>query len=67
MKFTHKFGVGSSQKTYLQRIFATPLKKLGGKTSHFAKLLLTCRQSEAHNFKTAQHNDKPDVSSTIKR
>jgi len=40
---------------------------LAGKTSNFAELSPTRRQSEARNFETAQLIDKqkPDVSSTI--
>jgi len=40
---------------------------LAAKTSNFAELSPTSRQSEARNFETAQHMDKqtPGVSSAI--
>jgi len=68
MKFAHNFGVGSSLKINLQKFFhPTPIKIWRGKKLQFAELLPTRRQSEAHNFKAAQHIDKQklDVSSTI--
>jgi len=66
MKFPHKFGVGSSLKTY-PRIFLSTPKNSAGKTSNFGQLPPTGRQSEARNFETAEHIDKqkPVISSTI--
>jgi len=47
---------GAKPETYLWNFFYPTYRKHGrGKTSNFAKLLLTHRQSKAHNFKTAQH------------
>jgi len=39
-------------------ILLPPLKLLAGKTSNFAELPPTRRQSEARNFETAEHIDK---------
>jgi len=39
-------------------VFTAPLKNLAGKTSNFAELPPTRRQSEAHNFKMAQNINK---------
>jgi len=52
-KFAHKFGVASSLKPYLRIFFYPAPKKLAGKSSNFAELPPTSRQSEARNFKTA--------------
>jgi len=50
--------VGSSLKSS-REIFLPHLEKVWrGKTSNFAELSLTRRQSEARNFETAQHIDK---------
>jgi len=56
MKFAHKFGVGSSLKTYL-RIFLVHPSKFGGENLKFRRTSAD-RQSEARNFETAQHTDK---------
>jgi len=65
-KFANKFDVEPSRKTDLRNFLPTP-KNWAGETSHFAELSPTLRQSEARNFKVAQHIDKqiPDISSTI--
>jgi len=53
--------VGSGLKTFFEIFFTQPLKNLAGKTSNLADLLPTRHQSEAHNFKTAQHIEKQKI------
>jgi len=49
---------GVKPKTYLRKILYPTARKFGGGTSDFADVVLTRRQSEAHNFETTQHDDK---------
>jgi len=59
---------GVTSENLLSKFFTPTLRKFGaGKTSKFAQLPLTRRQSEARNFEMAQRIDKQkrDVSSTI--
>jgi len=49
---------GQALKLNFEKTFYPTLKNVGGKTSNFADISPTRRQSEARNFEKAQHIDK---------
>ena len=65
--FHTKFAWGTGRWSTFQNFNFRPPKNLSGKTPKFRQILPNGRQSEIHNFETAQHIDKriADLSSAI--